>query len=171
MASTNPDLVIGVFDHVDQAERAIHDLWQAGFDHDRIDMATRSQGVTTGTPRFALQKAAADGALAGAATGAGAGALAGALAALLVPGLGMVIGGGLLITVLGGAALGAAGGTFLGPFVALSMSEEDARHYSTQIEEGRTVVLVHTYDRQAEARAILARLGARERLAPASGPG
>src|SRR5437764_664576 len=120
------NLVVGIFSHQAQAEQAIIDLWRAGFAQDRVDMATRSQGVTDATPRFQVQKDAAEGALAGAVAGAGAGALAGAVAIALVPGLGTVIGGGLLAGLLGGAALGAAGGTFLGPFVALEMSEEDA---------------------------------------------
>jgi hypothetical protein len=79
----------------------------------------------------------------------------------------LVIGGGLLAGILGGAALGAAGGTFLGPFVALEMDEEEARHYAREIDEGRTVVLVQAFERADEARAILARHGGREgRVAP-----
>jgi hypothetical protein len=85
------------------------------------------------------------------------------VATLLVPGLGLVLGGGLLAGILGGAALGAAGGTFLGPFVALGASADDAHYYSKAVDEGRTVVLVQTHDRQAEARAILDRHGARRR--------
>jgi hypothetical protein len=82
---------------------------------------------------------------------------------LLIPGLGAVIGGGLLAGILGGAALGAAGGTFLGPFLSLEMSEEEARHYSRQIEEGRTLVLVQTNNRKEEARRILQAHGASTR--------
>jgi hypothetical protein len=91
-----------------------------------------------------------------------AGAVAGAVATMLIPGVGAVIGGGLLAGILGGAALGAAGGTFLGPFIALGVSEEHARHYAREVEEGRVVVVVLAFDRAAEARAILARHGGRE---------
>jgi hypothetical protein len=163
MAAKSKDLVIGVFDHLAPAEQAIEDLWRAGFPRDRIDMATRSQGVTAATPRFEYQKDAADGALTGAVAGASAGAVAGAVAGLLIPGLGAVIGGGLLAGVLGGAALGAAGGTFLGPFIALGVAEDDAQYYAHEVDEGRTVVLVQTPDRADEARAILERHGARLR--------
>jgi hypothetical protein len=163
MATTRGDLVAGVFGRQAQAEQAIQDLWKAGFAQDRIDMATRSEGVTTGTSQFTPQKDAAEGAVTGAVTGAGVGAAAGAVAMLLIPGIGLVLGGGLLAGILGGAALGAAGGTFLGPFVALKMDEDEARYYSKAVDEGRTVVLVQTHDRQAEARAILDRHGAHSR--------
>jgi hypothetical protein len=165
MTAKRSNLVVGVFDNQAQAEQAILDLYRAGFPQDNIDMATRHEGVMKASPSPELKKDAADGALTGALAGASAGAVAGALAMMLVPGLGTVIGGGLLAGVLGGAALGAAGGTFLGPFVALEMSEEEARYYSGEVEQGRTVVIVQTPDRAAEARSILQRHGGRERAA------
>jgi uncharacterized membrane protein len=163
MAAKAHNLVVGVFEQPARAERAVEALWEAGFPQDRIDMATRDQGVVKGTDRLAIQKDAADGAVTGAVAGARAGAVAGALVFLLVPGLGAVIGGGLLLGVLGGAALGAAGGTFLGPFISLEMSEAEARHYSRQIDEGRTLVLVQTKNRREEARRILQEKGAATR--------
>ena len=56
---TKDDIVAGVFDDARQAEQAIADLYRAGFPIDKIDMVTRSQGETEGTPDFALQKNAA----------------------------------------------------------------------------------------------------------------
>jgi hypothetical protein len=162
-ATRRRNLVVGVFEQTAQAERAVEALWQAGFPQDRIDMATRDQGVVKGTPRFEIQKDAAQGAVTGAIAGASAGAVAGALAVTLIPGLGTVIGGGLLLGLLGGAALGAAGGTFLGPFLALEMSEDEAHHFSRQLEEGRTLVVVQTDDRQEDARNILRQHGASTR--------
>lgn len=166
MARRN-ELVVGVFDERSQAEQAVIDLYQAGFGQDRIDMATRDQGVTKATPNLDLKNDAGESALTGAGAGAVAGALAGVLAIAFIPGLGAVIGGGLLVGLVGGAALGAAGGTFLGPFLALEMSEEEAHHYAGEVEAGRTVVLVQTADRTADAQAILRRNGAHPPLAPA----
>ena len=161
---TKDDIVAGVFDDARQAEKAVADLYRAGFPIDRIDMVTRSQGETEGTPDFALQKNAADGTVAGGAIGATVGALAAVAATMLIPGFGVVLGAGLLVSVLGGAAMGAAGGSLLGTFVALEMSEDDARYYARAVEhEGRTVVLVQTPDRRDEARAILERHGAHHR--------
>jgi hypothetical protein len=163
MAPRRSDLVIGVFEHQADAEAAIAALWRAGFARDSIDMATRSQGVTKGTPRFDEQADAADGAAAGAVAGASAGAVAGAVATMLLPGFGTVLGGSILAGIVGGAALGAAGGSFLGPFIALEMPHDEAHHYARQIEEGRTVVLVQTRDRAAEARTLLHDHGASPR--------
>lgn len=157
------NLVVGVFEHQAQAEEAISDLWRAGFAHDRVDMATRSQGLTEATPKLGLARDAAEGAISGAVAGATIGTVAGLAAFALIPGLGVVIGGGLLAGALGGMALGAAGGTFLGPFIALEMDEADAQYYAHQIDEGRTVVIVQTPDRVAEAQTILSRHGAVER--------
>ena len=166
---TREDLVVAVFDDTRHAEQAITDLYQAGFALDKIDMVTRSQGETSATPQFAAQKEAADGAIAGAATGAGVGAVAGMAAAaamMMIPGVGIVLGAGLLMGAIGGAALGATGGSLIGPFIALEMSEEDAHYYARAVsDEGRTVVLVQTPNRQADARAILTRHGGRDRRA------
>jgi hypothetical protein len=163
MATATHNLVVGVFEQQAQAEQAVAALWRAGFPHDRIDMATRSEGVTSGTPRFQIQKDAADGAVTGAVAGAGAGLIAGAIAAFLIPGFGTVIGGGLLAGIAGGAAIGAAGGTFIGPFLALEMSEDEAHHYSRVLDAGRTVVIVQTDDRADEARSILCQAGASDK--------
>ena len=46
------EIVAGVFDDARQAEKAIADLYRAGFPIDRIDLVTRSQGETEGTPDF-----------------------------------------------------------------------------------------------------------------------
>ncbi len=152
---TKDDIVAGVFDDVRQAEQAIADLYRAGFSIDKIDMVTRSQGETEGTPDFALQKNAANGTVTGAATGAAVGALAAAaIATLAIPGFGLVLGSGLLASLLGGGVLlGAFGGSLIGTFTALEMTEDDAKHYARAVEhEGRTVVLVQTPDRRDEAR-------------------
>src|SRR5262249_50791852 len=140
IVAVKPELVVGVFDHLPDAEKAIQELWQAGFAQDRIDMITRSAGRISATPRYHWNKEAAYGALAGAAAGATVGVVAGALATIIVPGLGAVLGGGLILSAIGGAAVGAAGGTFLGPFIALGMSSDEAHYYATEIDEGSTVV-------------------------------
>ncbi len=163
---TKDDIVAGVFDDVRQAEQAIADLYRAGFSIDKIDMVTRSQGETEGTPDFALQKNAADGTVTGAAAGAAVGALAAAaIATLAIPGFGLVLGSGLLASFIGGGVLlGAFGGSLVGTFTALEMSEDDAHYYARAVErEGRTVVLVQTPDRRDAARAILDRHGAHQR--------
>jgi hypothetical protein len=156
MATTRRNVAVGVFEQEAQAEKAVAALFQAGFPHDCVDMATRDQGVVPGTPRLEIQKDAASGAEAGAVAGAASGLVAGALAGSLIPGVGTLLGG------LGGAALGAAGGTFAGPFLALDMSEDEAHHYSRAVDQGRILVVVREPSRLDEARTILRNHGARE---------
>ena len=166
MATNHRDLAVGVFEHRWQAEHAVVELWKAGFAHDRVDLVTK-EGATQATPNLHLQHEATEGALAGAAAGAGVGAVAGTVAALLIPGIGTVLGGGLLAGLIGGAALGAAGGTFLGPFIALEMGEDDAHYYAHAVDEGRTVVVVKDPHRGDEAREILKKAGALDRVSAA----
>jgi hypothetical protein len=169
MKAPNANFVVGVFDHLPQAEQAIQELWLADFSQDHIDMVTRSEGKTKATPRSEWEKKAANGAVAGSVAGATAGVVAGTLALVLIPGIGVVLGGGLLLGALGGAALGAAGGTFLGPFVALHMTSDEANYYASEVDQGRTVVLVQPAGRAVEAAAILDKNGARQRQAAVAG--
>jgi outer membrane lipoprotein SlyB len=161
MMEERKDLAIGVFEQEAQAEQAVSALWRAGFAPDRIDMANRRMGVVPGTPRMQFQKDAAEGATAGAVVGAASGAVAGAVAGSLMPVVGTVL-GGISGATLGAAALGAAGGTFIGPFLAMQISEEDANHYSTAIDQGRTLVIVRQIGRSDEARDILRAHGGME---------
>jgi hypothetical protein len=149
---TVADRAVGVFDRLSDAEAAVADLLAAGFPQDRIEMITRKERRQEAWPRAAEENEAAAGAATGAAVGAGAGAIAGILAAGLIPGAGPVLSGAIAV---GGGALGAAGGTFLGPFIAMEMSETEAKHYAQQVHEGRTVLVVRTTDRQEEANIIL----------------
>jgi len=161
--------VVGVFEHLPQAEQVIQELWLADFSQDHIDMITRSECKTKATPRSEWEMKAAKGAVAGSVAGATAGVVAGTLALVLVPGIGAVLGGSLLKGALGGAALGAAGGTFLGPFVALHMTSDEAKYYASEVDDGRTVVLVQPDGRTAEVTAILDKNGAHQRQPAAAG--
>jgi hypothetical protein len=153
--SANRGIVSASFEHQHQAEQAVAELWKAGFAPDRVDMVSRSQGVTEGTPNFTVQKDASQGAVYGALGGAGTGLVAGTLAVLLIPGLGTVLAGGLM-----GGLLGAAGGSFLGVFSALA-GDETAERLHREVESGRLVVLVRAFDRADEAQAILSGAGGR----------
>jgi hypothetical protein len=154
--SAGQAIVAASFEHQHQAEQAVSELWKAGFAPDRVDMVSRSQGVTEGTPNFTAQKQATQGAVLGALGGAGTGLVAGTLATLLIPGLGTVLAGGLM-----GTLLGAAGGSFLGPFSAL-VGEHAGDRLHREVEAGRIVVLVRAFDRSTEASQILFANGGRE---------
>jgi hypothetical protein len=96
------------------------------------------------------QHAADEGAVAGALVGASLGVAVGAVVAL-IPGLGVAV---ILLSAIGGLT-GAAVGAYAGPFIALEMTEAEAQEHAERIEQGRTVVVVKTADRQEEAESIM----------------
>jgi len=98
--------------------------------------------------------------VAGALAGGTVGAVTGALVSLLIPGLGPVITGGLLTVLLASTAAGAAGGSLIGPFIALGLSEDEARYYENQFSAGRTILVIRPRGRDEEARRVLRRHGA-----------
>jgi len=161
MARMERSTVVGVFEHRNDAERAIEELHRAGFTDEQIGFIVRDGGEhvthdvsTTGT------SAAGEGAVGGMLAGAGIGGLIAAAASLLVPGFGPVLAGGILATTLGGAAIGAAAGGILGSLVGMGVPEEEARYYETEFNSGRLLVTVRADGRFDEARDLLYRSGA-----------
>jgi len=147
--------VVGVFSDRTEAEDAIHELKQRGFDDDQIGIAARDAKHPEGTVNRADDSDAGGSAASGAIGGGVLGGILGALAAGMIPGVGPVIAGGLLAGVLGGAAVGAAAGGLLGALTGMGVPEEDARYYDEEFKGGRTLVTVKADDRYDEARAIL----------------
>jgi hypothetical protein len=153
---TARSLVTAVFDTRGKAESAIDNLWHAGFRHDQIGILTPGGHVaeaTTSTEK--TEEKAATGAVTGAAAGGAIGAVAGALAAAFIPGVGPVLAGGIVTGLVLGGAAGAAAGSYLGPFLALGLSEDEARRYHSELKAGRTIVMVRAQDRAADAVTIL----------------
>src|SRR5579885_2798240 len=159
--TTTRPTVAGVFPTRGQAEAAIDELLHAGFTQDQIGYVTPGGQVTAAvTPTARREEDAAEGAVAGTVVGGAVGARAGALVVAPIPGAGPLLAGGLLIGALGGAAAGAAVGSWVGPFVALELSDADARQYDADVRAGRTVVVVRAGDRRELAEHILRGHGA-----------
>ena len=159
MARMERSTVVGVFEHRDDAERAIDELHRAGFTDEQIGFIVRdgdhtTRDVTTGTSQ------AGEGAVGGMLAGAGIGGLIAAAASLLVPGFGPVLAGGILAATLGGAAIGAAAGGILGALIGMGVPEDEARYYESEFTAGRMLVTVKADGRFNEARDILYRFGA-----------
>src|SRR5207237_9380800 len=89
MANNQRTTLVAAFRDRYEAEKAVDELEQAGFNGDEVGFAIRGSDVASGG-MITDEEGAKDrpGALAGMATGAGVGALLGAAAALLVPGIG-----------------------------------------------------------------------------------
>ena len=85
-----------------------------------------------------------------------------AAAALLLPEIGPVVAGGLLATLLSGAVLGGMAGGFLGTFVNIGVPKTKIKYYKQEMKARKTLVTVHTADRQGEAMEILSHHGAHD---------
>lgn len=166
MVANTRQVVVGVFQDRDNAERAINDLHNAGFNDKQIGFVVRQGNRTEGNiaPANTTDVNAAPpsgGAVAGGVVAGGViGGIIGAGAALLIPGIGPAVAGGILAATLGGAAIGAAAGGIIGALTSMGVPEEEARYYQGEFEQGRTLVTVQAGNRSQEAMDILRRNGA-----------
>ncbi|HVK00534.1 MAG TPA: hypothetical protein VM365_06695 [Gemmatimonadales bacterium] len=148
--------VVGLFSRRAAAESAIRDLWNSGFEDDRIGVAMQER-VEQGDLLEDAGSQSAEGAAKGAVGGGLVGGLVGLLGSLLIPGLGPVLAGGVLASTLAGVGIGAATGGLLGALMGLGLPEEDAKHFDHGFREGGTLVTVDAGARTREALAILSR--------------
>jgi uncharacterized membrane protein len=158
VTTTGRRTVAGVFASPTEAERALNALRDAGFSPEQVSVVAKdTRDVRDLTDRTDM---GAEGAAAGAATGGVLGGLAGFLvgiSALVIPGIGPIVGSGILLSTLAGAGIGAAAGGLVGALVDAGVPEEDARAYEAHVGAGRVLLTVHaTTDAQArEAERIL----------------
>jgi hypothetical protein len=153
--------VVCVIDGRDKAEKAIEELYRAGFTEEQIGFAMRGGEATV--PDREPGGTGAGATVGGAVTGGAIGGVLGAIAAGLIPGIGPVIAGGILVGVIGGAAAGAAAGGLVGALMDLGVSEEEAHYYELEFQAGRAIVTVRGDGRYDEAADILRRYGTVER--------
>jgi uncharacterized membrane protein len=150
-------VAIGVFTDPRQAEKAFHELRQAGFRDNQLGFIVRDRAALSGEE--AKEHAVTEEEMTpttGAVVGGVLGGVAGATAAILIPGLGPAIAGGILATV-GGAALGAATGGLIVMLTHMGVPEEEAQSYDQAFQAGRIIVIVQADERPWEAFEILKR--------------
>ncbi len=159
---------IGVFPHRRDAEAAIQDLKNAGFDMNQISLVGKhTDGASLGSGNVADQTKTDEGAKAGAATGGALGGFGGllvGLGALAIPGIGPVLAGGALATALAttaaGGAIGAAAGGLTGALVGLGIPDDRAHVYNDRVNRGDYLVMVDgTQEEILRAEPILSRRG------------
>lgn len=162
------EVTLGVFTSSTDAEYAIQDLRDAGYDPKDISIVMRD-AEEADTLAHDTGTNVAGGAVSGATTGGLIGGLAGLLigvGAITIPGIGGFLVGGPLAAALGltgaaastvtGAATGAVAGGLLGALMSLGIPEEEARIYEDRINEGGILVAVPSAKENTEdARAIL----------------
>ncbi len=156
--------VVGLFDTMAEAQSAVEALHRAGFTAADISLvgSNRSRIYDLGGAGGAEATSgdtteAAEGAGAGATAGTVLGGLTGLLmgvGALAIPGIGPVVGGGILLSALGtaalGAGIGAATGGLLGALVGAGIPEEDAHVYAEGVRRGGALLTVTADDARAE---------------------
>ena len=163
ITTTQRMTAVGVFDNHTDAQRAVNELRRSGFTESEIGVASRNgESVSGATTTGDKGSNVAAGATAGVAGGAGVGALWGlGIAAGLLPAIGPVIAGGTLAAILASAATGAAAAGVAGALVGLGIPEDEAKHYDSEFQAGRTIITVKApSNKYAKAMSILSESGA-----------
>jgi hypothetical protein len=146
--------VIGVVENEGIAEQLIANLRVAGVEQEHISliMAQREQAVDQSQTDDAEAEGLRENlgnVAAGAGLGTGAGVLAG-LATLAIPGLGPVIGTGVLLAMFGG--MGAGIGGLIGLYSSENEASQQFERYGMALREGQSIVSVTVPDREAAQR-------------------
>jgi hypothetical protein len=154
------EIVIGVFLDPRRALDAVAALKDAGFDADDV-------GMLVPDPNAAGETREVSGVGAGVGTGTVAGGVLGGLAgwlvgisALMIPGVGPLVGAGMLGATAAGAAVGASAGSIADLLTDMGVPDDAAHRYEGAVRRGGALVSVRAGDRYVEAENILARFGA-----------
>jgi hypothetical protein len=162
MATMQRSTVVGVFDDRGQAEKAVRELRDAGFSKEQIGFAMRGSAADEGGEDTSVIHSTPFHTYAGGVTGTVAGGvlggLLGTLASAVIPGIGPVVGAGLLVMIVSGAYVGGVAGALIG----MGIPEEEAHQYHREFEAGRALVTVKVDGRYSEALAILSANGAKD---------
>ncbi|MBI3255642.1 MAG: hypothetical protein HYZ63_01600 [Candidatus Andersenbacteria bacterium] len=148
--------IVGLFNKYTQANQAVLQLEQAGFNRDQMHIVAQEYIIRE------HEDALSEGVAAGATIGGIAGLIMG-LTAIAIPGIGPIIAtAGILSSTAVGAGVGAAFGGVVGALVDLGMTQEEASAYVEAIKAGSVLVMVKTRSNaeRMSASAILQRAGA-----------
>ena len=154
--------VLGTFAQGSAATGALNALREADFRAEQVSVISRdtatAEQLAADTDMVADE--AGRSAMAGTLLGGLAGWLIG-LSAFAIPGVGPIIGAGIIGTTLAGAGLGAAAGGFVGALGTYGIPEAEAQGYEEALRQGHVLLSVHatgTAD-AARARAIFTASG------------
>lgn len=148
--------VLGVFEDINQAERAVEELKRRGFDKKEISIVAKDQnkgdsGGRGGGGMFAGTEVS-DGIATGGAIGGAAGLLAG-VGALAVPGIGPILAVGPIAAALSGAVTGGVAGGL----IDWGIPEDTGRRYEEFIKAGKVAALVKADDDKVQEAADIFR--------------
>ena len=135
--------VLATFDHIDDANDAIQDLMESGFNRSDIGLAVYDRDN-----KYVEDISGAEGAGIGAVAGSIFGGIIG-LAAITIPGVGPVIAAGPLAAAIGaltgagvGAASGAITGGITGSLVKFNVPEDETHYYAESLRQGAALVSI-----------------------------
>ena len=143
---TQQKRAVGTFPTRQDAELALIELRDAGFNMDRISAIADGQSETIADVEVEsttkTKESAETGAIMGATTGGMLG-LVGSLSILAIPGVGVATEIAVLLgNALLGSGIGAAGGSLVGALIGWGIPEEQAVYYNELLSKGSYVVLV-----------------------------
>lgn len=145
---------IGVFSSRREAEQALNEVRDAGFNMDQVSVIAKDASLNQQLGDAGMEKSTGDQVAGGAKAGATAGGTAGGLIGLIgslgvlaIPGVGVAAEIGIILanTLLGGA-IGAAGGGLIGALIGWGIPEEDARYYDERVSQGDYLVIAEGTD-------------------------
>ena len=143
--------IVGIFDDAAHAERALSGLREAGIRPEQVSVVARdAEDRATLAERGEDAEDATGGAITGGMIGGLAGFLIG-VSALVIPGIGPIVGSGIIVSTLAGAGIGAAAGGLVGALTTRGVPDDEAERYQAHVQEGRILLTVHA-DNDEEAR-------------------
>lgn len=141
---------VGIFSSRRDAEHALTELRDAGFDMNKVSVIVKNADANdqiggagvSDRKEEQVEGGTTAGATAGAVTGGMIG-LVGGLSLLAIPGVGPVAEVGVVLanTLLGGA-IGAAGGAIVGALIGWGVPEDRAKYYDERVSQGDYMVIV-----------------------------
>lgn len=149
-------ILAGQFADRASAERAIAALRVGGFDPRRVNLVSKEHVEGAPPPRKQATHSLA-GSIIGSLIGGTVGAVIAWLTSLLVHGVASTTTAGVIVCALVGGAIG----WFVGGLAGSGRPIEEGEYRQERVELGRMQLTFDPGDREAEARAILERLGAR----------
>ncbi len=164
MANGRMQHAVGIFSNRRDAEYALNELRDAGYNMDRVSVIVKNADPNdqlggadvSDSKSEQIEGGTKAGATSGAVTGSIIG-LVGSLGALALPGVGAAAEVGILLanTLLGGA-IGAATGALAGALIGWGVPEDRAKHYEQRVSGGDYMIVVQgTAEEILRAEAIL----------------
>jgi len=171
MATGQLRRAVGIFSNRSDAEYALSELRDAGFNMDKVSVIAQNAGQHEQMAGADVNKSsgeqAAGGAKAGAAAGAATGGflgLVGSLGVLAIPGVGPAAEVGILLAnTLFGGAVGTVGGGLVGALIGWGIPEDRAKYYDERVSHGDYLIMLEGTEAEIRtAEAILNNRGIRD---------